>query len=63
VVLNFLWIPRWGGMGSAMATLVAQSFAAYFGDAFDSRTRHIFRMKSKALLRFWMLPRQLRASE
>ena len=33
VVLNLLWIPRWGGMGSAMATLVAQCFASYFGDA------------------------------
>ena len=59
VVLNLLWIPRWGGMGSAMATLVAQCFASYIGDALDSRTRHIFRMKTKAYLHFWMLPRQL----
>lgn len=59
VILNLLWIPRWGGMGSAMATLVAQSFASYFGDALDSRTRHIFRMKTMAYLRFWMLPRIL----
>ncbi len=59
VVLNLLWIPRWGGVGSAMATLVAQSFATYFGDAFDARTRHIFRMKTRAWLRFWMLPKLL----
>ncbi len=59
VVLNILWIPRWGGMGSAMATLIAQSFASYFGDAIDPNTRHIFRMKTKAYLRFWMLPRLL----
>lgn len=57
VVLNLLWIPRWGGMGSAFATLVAQSVACYFADAFDGRTRHIFRMKTAAYLRFWMLPR------
>lgn len=57
VGLNLLWIPRWGGYGSAMATLVAQSFAAYFWDAIDPRTRHIFRMKTKAGLRFWMLNR------
>jgi PST family polysaccharide transporter len=56
LILNLLWIPRWGGMGSAMATLVAQSLASYFGDAFDTRTRHIFRMKTRAYLRFWMLP-------
>jgi polysaccharide transporter, PST family len=62
VVLNILWIPRWGGVGSAMATLVAQSYAAYFGDAFDQRTRHIFRMKTKAGLRFWMLHRLLQDS-
>jgi polysaccharide transporter, PST family len=59
VVLNLLWIPRWGGIGSAMATLVAQSFAGYFYDALDPRTRHIFRMKTRAGLRFWMLPRLL----
>jgi PST family polysaccharide transporter len=57
VALNLLWIPRWGGVGSAYATLVAQSVACYFADAFDSRTQHIFRMKTLAYLRFWMLPR------
>ena len=59
VVLNLLWIPLWGGMGSAMATLVAQCFASYIGDALDSRTRHIFRMKTRAYLHFWMLPRHM----
>jgi PST family polysaccharide transporter len=56
VVLNILWIPHWGGMGSAMATLVAQSIGSYFADAFDPRTRHIFRMKTRAYLQFWRLP-------
>jgi PST family polysaccharide transporter len=59
LVLNLLWIPHWGGMGSAMATLVAQSIGSYFADAFDPRTRHIFRMKTQAYLRFWMLPIQV----
>lgn len=59
VVLNLLWIPRWGGIGSAMATLVAQGTAVYLADAFDKRTRHIFRMKTKAYLRFWMLPSRI----
>ncbi|MGB7547704.1 MAG: flippase [Terracidiphilus sp.] len=59
VVLNILWIPRWGGIGSAMATLVAQSVASYFADAIDPGTRHIFRMKTRAYLRFWMLPRSI----
>lgn len=57
IALNLLWIPRWGGMGSAMATLVAQGIGSYFGDAFDPSTRHIFSMKTQAYLKFWMLPR------
>jgi polysaccharide transporter, PST family len=63
VVLNLLLIPRWGGTGSAIATLIAQSIASYFADAFDSRTHHIFRMKTRAYLRFWMLPRLLLRKE
>ena len=65
VVLNLLWIPRWGGIGSAMATLVAYSVAAYFADVLHPRTRHMFRMKTRAYLEFWMLPRLLfqRATE
>ncbi len=59
VVLNLLWIPRWGGIGSAMATLVAQGIASYLADAFDPRTRHIFRMKTQAYLHFWLLPQSL----
>jgi PST family polysaccharide transporter len=56
VILNLLWIPRWGGVGSAMATLVAQSIAAYFSDGLTTRTRHIFWMKTRAFLHFWLLP-------
>jgi len=59
IVLNIWWIPRWGGMGSAMATLVAQGIGSYFADAFDPRTRHIFKMKTQAYLEFWMLPVRL----
>ncbi|MGA7856551.1 MAG: flippase [Terracidiphilus sp.] len=59
VILNLLWIPRWGGIGSAMATLVAQGIASYFADALDPRTRHIFRMKTQAYLHFWLLPKTL----
>ena len=59
VVLNLLWIPHWGGVGSAMATLVAQSLGSYFADAFDKRTHHIFKMKTQAYLQFWFLPFRL----
>jgi PST family polysaccharide transporter len=59
VALNLLWIPQWGGIGSAMATLVAQCVASYLADSLQPSTRHIFRMKTRAYLRFWMLPRQI----
>lgn len=59
VALNLLWIPRWGGIGSATATLVAQGVASYGADVFDPRTRHIFRMKTRAYLQFWMLSRTI----
>jgi PST family polysaccharide transporter len=59
VILNLLWIPRWGGTGSAMATLVSYGISAYFADAIQPRTRHIFRIKTQAFLRFWMLPARL----
>lgn len=62
LALNFALIPRWGGIGSAFATLIAQSVAFYFADAFDRRTRHIFRMKTQACLRFWLLPRLIFAA-
>lgn len=59
VGLNLWWIPLWGGIGSAMATLVAQSFSAYFADGMETKTRHVFRMKTQAFLRFWMIPLRL----
>jgi len=53
--LNVLLIPRYGGIGSACATLVAQAAASYFSDAFNRRTRHLFRMKTYALSGLWLL--------
>jgi PST family polysaccharide transporter len=54
VALNYMRIPRFGGVGSAIATLIAQALAAYVIDSFSSRTRHIFWMKTCALLQLWL---------
>jgi polysaccharide transporter, PST family len=54
VVLNLMLIPRFGGIGSAYATLIAQMLASYLIDGFNRSTRHIFRMKTKALFGFWL---------
>jgi PST family polysaccharide transporter len=53
VGLNYLLIPRFGGIGSACATLITQMLSSYLLDAFDRRTRHIFWMKTRALTGAW----------
>ncbi len=54
VGLNYLLIPRFGGVGSAIATLIAHALAAYAMDFFSSQTRHIFWMKTRACLQLWL---------
>lgn len=50
VVLNLILIPRWGGLGAAVATVVSYGLSAYVLNAFDRRTRVIFRMQTEAIL-------------
>lgn len=50
IVLNLLLIPRYGIVGSAWATLVAQAFASYLAYAFTKITRRTFIMQTKAFL-------------
>jgi PST family polysaccharide transporter len=60
LILNFLLIPRYGGIGSAWATLIAQATASYVSDAFNSRTHHLFLMKTRALSGLWLIRREFR---
>jgi polysaccharide transporter, PST family len=53
VALNYLLIPKYGVIGSAYATLLAQATASYFADAFDSRTHRMFKMKTRAYFGLW----------
>jgi len=50
VVLNMVWIPKYGIIGAAAATIVSQVVAAYFGYAISKRTRSVFLLISRALL-------------
>ncbi|WP_034257017.1 flippase [Adhaeribacter aquaticus] len=50
VTLNLLLIPRYGGLGAAIATLFSQFTASYFFNLFNSKTYPIFIMQTKALL-------------
>jgi PST family polysaccharide transporter len=49
VLLNLYLIPRFGGLGAAVATLVAQVVSTFLMNALDPRTRRIFWMEARAL--------------
>ena len=49
VLLNFLFIPEFGLIGAAFATLIGQAVAAFIFDVFHKKTRSQFRIKLKAL--------------
>jgi PST family polysaccharide transporter len=55
VGLNVYLIPRYGGLGAAVATLVAQIVSTLLMNAVDPRTRRIFWMELQAfnLLKGW----------
>lgn len=50
VALNLVWIPRYGGLGAAVATLVAQLCAGWLFNLADARTRPIFALQARSLL-------------
>jgi PST family polysaccharide transporter len=50
VVLNLIFIPRYGALAAAVATLAAQGVAVSLSTLFYARTRRIFTMQMKALL-------------
>lgn len=56
IALNYALIPRYGAIGSAVATLITQAATSYLLDAANQSTRHIFRMKTRALVGCWFLP-------
>lgn len=58
LALNYALIPRYGAVGSAVATLITQAATSYVLDAVNKSTRPIFRMKTRALLAWWLLPWQ-----
>jgi O-antigen/teichoic acid export membrane protein len=52
VALNLIFIPWWGAVGAAIATLTSQFFASYFFDLLSKQTRAMFKMKTNALIAF-----------
>lgn len=52
VILNLLFIPIYAELGAAVATLISYGFAEFFSDAFNAKTRKIFRIQIKSLFFF-----------
>ena len=48
VLLNLVLIPRYAGLGAAIATVLSYALASVFGNALFSRTRKIFAMQLRA---------------
>lgn len=61
VVLNIILIPRYGMMGSAIATLISYAAASYFSLLVSARTRPVFVMMTRALLMPWAALTTIRA--
>lgn len=49
VVLNFFLIPRYQGVGAAVATVISQAIASYFSHAFHPKTRKLFWLQTRSL--------------
>lgn len=49
IVLNYFFIPQYGGLGAAIATVIAQIVSAYAVGAFYPPTRKIFLHQTKAI--------------
>jgi O-antigen/teichoic acid export membrane protein len=50
VILNFVLIPRYGIIGSALATIFTMSFSGYFSHFFIKPFKFLFRMQSNSLV-------------
>ena len=53
VILNFLLIPQYSGLGAAFATISSQATAAFLSNAVDGRTRKLFQIQLQSLLPFY----------
>ncbi|MEH1837393.1 MAG: flippase [Nostoc sp.] len=53
IILNLLLIPKYAGLGAAIATIISQAAAAFVCNAFDSRTQKIFQIQVRSLLQFY----------
>jgi PST family polysaccharide transporter len=55
VILNLIFIPRFGPIGAAIATVVAYAIAAFLSDLVQKETKHVFMMKLGSMNIFKLL--------
>lgn len=53
IILNYLLIPPYAGLGAAIATIISQAAAAFFCNAFDRRTQKLFKIQIQSLIPFY----------
>jgi polysaccharide transporter, PST family len=53
LILNFLFIPAFGIIGCACATVISQIFSGYILNLISYKTRELFILQSKALIPFY----------
>ncbi|MEH2080653.1 MAG: flippase [Nostoc sp.] len=53
IILNLLLIPKYAGLGAAIATIISQASAAFICNAFDSRTQKLFKIQVQSLIHFY----------
>jgi polysaccharide transporter, PST family len=52
IILNLLLIPKYAGLGAAIATIISQAVAAFISNVFDKRTHKLFKLQLQSLLPF-----------
>jgi polysaccharide transporter, PST family len=50
VLLNIFLIPMYGGLGAAIATIIAQAIASFISNGINPKTRKLFKVQIRSLL-------------
>ncbi|MBV6624849.1 MAG: flippase [Rivularia sp. (in: Bacteria)] len=53
IILNYFLIPKYSGLGAAIATISSQAAAAFFSNAVDKRTRKLFQVQLQSFIPFY----------
>jgi polysaccharide transporter, PST family len=52
ILLNFILVPMYSGLGAAIATVISQAFASFLSNAFNLKSRKIFLIQLKSFAMF-----------